>query len=52
LKDSICDATDIIKNAMDELKRLLKMAPRTVSTTLRDAGRNLSLHKGTILKEM
>jgi hypothetical protein len=28
------------------------MAPRTVSTILTDAGRNVSLHKGTILKEM
>jgi hypothetical protein len=37
---------------MDELKRLLKMTPRTVSTTLTDAGRNVFLHKGTILKEI
>ena len=41
-----------IKNATEELKRLLKMASRNFSSTFTGARRSVWLHKGTVLKEM
>ena len=47
-----CDATYIIKNAMEELKRLSKVASRNVSNTFTVSGKRVYLQKGVILKEM
>jgi hypothetical protein len=47
-----CDATDIIKNEKEELKRLSQNGFLDVSNTLTVAGRSVFLHKKTILKEI
>jgi hypothetical protein len=44
-----CDATDIIKNETEELKRL---SQNYVFSTFTVAGRCVYLKKGTILREM
>ena len=43
-----CDATDLIKNATAELKRLSQNVPNTFIVAVR----SVLLHKGTILKDM
>ena len=46
------DATDIINNATEELKRLSEMVSEDVSNSFTVADRSAYSHKGTILKEM
>jgi len=48
----LCEATDIIKNATEELKRLSQMVFENVSSAITVADRSAYLHKGTILKEI
>jgi hypothetical protein len=45
-------ATDIVKNATEELKRISEIASMNVMNTFTDPGRNVQLHKGNVLKEM
>jgi len=47
-----CYATDINKNATEELKRLSQKTYRDVSKTFRVAGRSVPFHKATILEEI
>jgi len=47
-----CEASDIFKNAMTELKRFHKMTSRNVSDTFTVSGRSVCLHKGNNLKEI
>jgi len=47
-----CDATDIIKNEKEELKRLSQNGFQDVSNTLTVAGRRVFLQKRTILKKI
>jgi hypothetical protein len=47
-----CNATDIIKNATEELKSFSQMVSENVSNTFTVADRSAYLHKGTILKEI
>ena len=48
---SFCDATDIIKNATEELKMLSKMASRKVSNAFTVSGSSVRLHKGDYFEE-
>jgi hypothetical protein len=47
-----CDATDVIKNATGDLERLLQNEIQQCFQDFTVAGRSVSLHKETILKEM
>jgi hypothetical protein len=47
-----CDATDIIKNAMEELKRLSKLAFKNVFNIYIVAGKSVQIHTKNSLKEM
>jgi hypothetical protein len=51
-RQSLCDATDIIKNATEELKRLSTNSSRNVSHNFTVTGRSEQLQKGIILKEL
>ena len=48
----LCDGTDVIKNATEELKRLLQMVFENVSIIFTVADRIAYLHKGINLKEI
>ena len=47
-----CNATGIIKNGTEELKRISKIASRNVINTFTGPGRSVHFHKGNVLKEI
>jgi len=48
----ICDATNIIKHVMEQLKRLSQNGFKECFKDLDSHCRSVGLHKGTVLKEM